>query len=119
MFFRNRDLVNELPRRKQRGINKENILNIAASGGEYNPERLKGQLNLAGCQAGYTRSTEETTDSQPQPQTHHIALCLVTYLVVERERFERGMTWRQFKRHLIPKKPHTPLPALERLRMAA
>jgi hypothetical protein len=32
---------NELSRRKQRGINKENIFNIAASGGEYNPERLK------------------------------------------------------------------------------
>jgi hypothetical protein len=32
---------NELPRRKQRGINKENIFNIAASGGEYNPERFK------------------------------------------------------------------------------
>jgi putative transposase len=80
---------------------------------------LKSQLNLEGCQAGYTRSTEETTDSQPQPQTHHIALCLVAYLIVERERFERRMTWRQFKRHLILKKPHTPLPALERLRMAA
>jgi hypothetical protein len=39
--------------------------------------------------------------------------------MVERERFERGMTWRQFKRHLILKKPHNPLPALERLRMAA
>ena len=32
--------INELPRRKQRGINKENIFNIAASGGEYNPERF-------------------------------------------------------------------------------
>lgn len=80
---------------------------------------LKSQLNLEGCQAGYTRSTEETTDSQPQPQTHHIALCLVAYLIVERERFERGITWRQFKRHLILKRPHTPLPALERLRMVA
>ena len=80
---------------------------------------LKSQLNLAGCQADYTRSTEETTGSQPQPQTHYIALCLVAYLMVERERFERGMTWRQFKRHLILKKPHTSLPTLERLRMAA
>src|SRR5919197_2306809 len=82
------------------------------------PEFLQ-YIRLEGCQAGYTRSTEETTDSQPQPQTHHIALCLVAYLIVEHERFERRMTWRQFKRHLILKKPHTPLPALERLRMAA
>jgi hypothetical protein len=80
---------------------------------------LRSQLNLEDCQAGYTWSTQETTDSQPQPQTPHIALCLVAYLIVERERFERRMTWRQFKRHLILKKPHTPLPALERLRMAA
>ena len=48
-----------------------------------------------------------------------IALCLVAYLMVERERFERGMLWRQFKRHLILKKPHTSLPALEWLRTAA
>jgi hypothetical protein len=34
-------------------------------------------------------------------------LCLVAYLIVEHERFERRMTWRQFKRHLILKKtPH-------------
>jgi hypothetical protein len=32
---------------------------------------------------------------------------------------ERRMTGRQFKRHLILKKSQTPLPALERLRMAA
>jgi hypothetical protein len=32
---------NELPAASGRGINKENIFNIAASGGEYNPERFK------------------------------------------------------------------------------
>jgi hypothetical protein len=64
---------------------------------------LKSQLSLEGCQAGYTQSTEETTDSQPQPQTPHFALCLVAYLIVERERSERGVTWRQFKCHLILK----------------
>jgi hypothetical protein len=37
---------------------------------------LKSQLNLEGCQAGYTRSTEETTESQPQPQTP--SHCLVS-----------------------------------------
>jgi hypothetical protein len=53
---------------------------------------LKSQLNLEDCQAGYTWATQGTTDPQPQPQTHHIALCLVAYLIVERERFERRMT---------------------------
>jgi hypothetical protein len=80
---------------------------------------LKSQLSLEGCQAGYTRSTEKKTHLQPQTQTHHIALCLVAYLIVERERFDQGITWRQFKRHLILKRSQVPLPALERVRMAA
>jgi hypothetical protein len=80
---------------------------------------VKSQLSLEGCQAGHMRSTEQTTPSQPQAQTHHIALCLVAYLIVERERFDQGMTWRQFKRHLILKRSQIPLPALERVRMAA
>jgi putative transposase len=80
---------------------------------------VKSQLSLEGCQAGYTRPTEKTTHSQPQPQTHHIALCLIAYLIVERERFDQGMSWRRFKRHLILKRSQVPLPALERVRMAA
>jgi hypothetical protein len=80
---------------------------------------VKSQLSLEGCQAGYRRSTEKQTHLPPQTQTHHIALCLVAYLIVERERFDQGMTWRQFKRHLILKRSQLPLPALERVRMAA
>jgi hypothetical protein len=80
---------------------------------------LKSRLSLEGCQADYTRLTEKTTYSQPQAQTHHIALCLVAYLIVERERFDQEMAWRQFKRHLILKRSPVPLPALERVRMAA
>jgi Transposase DDE domain len=80
---------------------------------------VKSQLSLEGCQAGYTRSTEKKTHLQPQTQIHHIALCLVAYLIVERERFDQGITWRQFKRHLILKRSQVPLPALERVRMAA
>lgn len=80
---------------------------------------VKSQLSLEGCQAGYTRPTEKTTHSQPQAQTHHIALCLIAYLIVERERFDQGMSWRRFKRHLILKRSQVPLPALERVRMAA
>jgi putative transposase len=80
---------------------------------------LKSQLSLESCQAGYTRPTEKTPHSQPQAQTHHIALCLVAYLIVERERFDQGMSWRRFKRYLILKRSQVPLPALERVRMAA
>jgi putative transposase len=80
---------------------------------------VKSQLNLEGCQAGYTRPTEKKIHSQSQTQTHHIALCLVAYLIVERERFDQRMTWRQFKRHLILKRSQVQLPALQRVRMAA
>jgi hypothetical protein len=80
---------------------------------------LKSQLTLEGCQAGYRRSTEKKTHLQPQTRTHHIALYLVACLIVERERFNQGMTWRQFKRHLILKRSQPPLPALEQVRMAA
>ena len=80
---------------------------------------LKSQLSLEGCQAGYKRSTEKQTHFQPQAQTHHIALCLVAYLIIERERFDQRMTWRQFKRHLILKRSRLPLPALEQILMAA
>ena len=81
---------------------------------------VKSQLSLEGCQAGYRRATEKKAHFlPPQTQTHHLALCLVAYLIVERERFDQGMTWRQFKRYLILKRSQVPLPALERVQMAA
>jgi hypothetical protein len=80
---------------------------------------LKSQLSLEGCQVGYRRSVEESSRPQPRPQEHHIALCLVAYLIVERERVDQRLTWRKLKRQLILKGPQTPLPSLERLRMAA
>jgi putative transposase len=80
---------------------------------------LKSQLSLEACQAGYTRSSEEKPLPQERAQEHHIALCLVAYLIVERERLDRGDTWRQRKRQLILTGPQGILPALERVRRAA
>jgi putative transposase len=80
---------------------------------------LKSQLSLEGCQVGYRGSVEGSSRPQPRPQEHHIALCLVAYLIVERERVEHRLTWRQLKRQLILRGPQTSLPSLERLRMAA
>lgn len=80
---------------------------------------LKSQLSLAGCQVGYRRSVEESSRPQPRPQEHHIALCLLAYLIVERERVDQRLTWRKLKRQLILKGPQAPLPSLKRLRMAA
>ena len=55
----------------------------------------------------------------PTLQEHHIALCLVAYRIVERERLNRGLTWRQLKQQLIIKGSQITLSALERVRQAA
>jgi hypothetical protein len=62
---------------------------------------LKSQVSLEGCQVGYKRVTAEQPYPKAGAQTHHIALCLVAYLIVERERLDQGCTWRQCKRRLI------------------
>jgi putative transposase len=80
---------------------------------------LKSQVSLEACQAGYRRSCDKKPLPQEGAQEHHIALCLVAYLIVERERLDRGGTWRQRKRQLILTGLQSALPALERVRRAA
>jgi putative transposase len=80
---------------------------------------LKSQLSLESCQAGYRRSSEASPRPGEGAQEHHIALCLVAYLIVERERLDHEDTWRQRKRQLILRGPQGGLPALERVRGAA
>jgi putative transposase len=80
---------------------------------------LKSQLSLESCQAGYKRASEVSSLPREGPQEHHIALCVVAYLIVERDRLDRGETWRQRKRQLILTGPQGILPALERVRRAA
>jgi putative transposase len=80
---------------------------------------LKSQVSLEACQAGYRRSSVPKSLPREGAQEHHIALCLVAYLIVERERVDRGDTWRQRKRQLILTGPQGALPALERVRRAA
>jgi Transposase DDE domain len=63
----------------------------------------KGQLSVEACQAGYTRSYTRQREVREEVQAHHIALCLVAYLMLERERLDRGMTFRQLRRTLIGK----------------
>jgi hypothetical protein len=60
---------------------------------------LKSELSLEGCQVGDRRRGAEAPSSPPRAQEHHIALCLVAYLVVEHERLNERVTWRKF---LIP-----------------
>ena len=79
---------------------------------------LKSQLSLEACPVGYKRRGAAPVQP-PRAQEHHIALCLMAYLVVERERLDQGVTWREWKRHLILKGQQVPLPALERVRKAA
>ena len=80
---------------------------------------LKSQLSLEACQVGYRRRGTDTAAVCPRAQEHHIVLCLVAYLIVERERLDQGVTWRTCKRRLILKGSQVALPALERVRKAA
>jgi putative transposase len=80
---------------------------------------LKSSLSLEACQVGYKRSRAALRCPAPGAQEHHIALCLVAYLIVERERLDQGLTWRHLKRRLILKGVQVSLPALERVREAA
>jgi Transposase DDE domain len=80
---------------------------------------LKSQLSLEACQVGYRRRGTDPARSQPRAQEHHIVLCLVAYLVVERERLDQGMSWRKLKQRLILTGRQVPVPALERVRKAA
>ena len=80
---------------------------------------VKSQLSLEGCQGGFTRSWKDKAPAQEGAQTHHIAVCLVAYLIVERERLDQQCTWRQLKRCLILQGRQLALPALERVRAAA
>ena len=80
---------------------------------------LKSQLGLEACQGGYRRRGADPAQPRPRAQEHHMALCLVAYLVVERERLDHGVSWRKFKRCLILTGSPVTLPALERVRKAA
>ena len=80
---------------------------------------LKSERGLAACQAGYRRPGSKEPRPLPQVQEHHIALCLVGYLIVEHERLAHGRTWRTYKRRLILQGIQVALPALERVRKAA
>ena len=80
---------------------------------------LKSQRSLEACQGGYTRSWKATLPPKDGEQSHHIALCLVAYLIVERERLDQGSTWRQLQRSLILPGRQLALPARERVRATA
>ena len=80
---------------------------------------LKSQLSLEACQGGCTRSWKAKSSAKEGVQSHHIAVCLVAYLIVEHERLAQGCPWRQLKRQLILRASHAALPALERVRAAA
>jgi hypothetical protein len=80
---------------------------------------LKSSLSLEACQAGYRRSRTDTARPREGAQAPQVALCLVAYLIVERERLDRGLTWVRLKRYLILTGASEALPALERVRQAA
>ena len=81
---------------------------------------LKSELGLEGCQVGYKRFGHRREEEPPQQaQEHHIALCLVAYLILQKECIPRGLSLRKLRRQLILKRFELSLPALDELRDAA
>jgi len=81
---------------------------------------LKSELGLEDCQAGYERACNRIRSTPPiQAQEHHIALCLVAYLILEKERFKRKTSIRELRQDLIIKRFRIKLPVLAQLRDAA
>jgi Transposase DDE domain len=80
---------------------------------------LKEQLSLAACQAGDTRRGTEACQGEAGVPAHPLALCLVAYRILERERSQHGITRRQLRRRLIVRGLKLSLPSLKRVRMAA
>jgi|GEM_PF-778100 len=78
---------------------------------------LKSELGAERCQAGYRRRKGEKPKwKKDGPQEHHLCLCLVTYLILERERFERGVSLRKLRQELILRRQEVQLPTLSELR---
>jgi hypothetical protein len=71
---------------------------------------------LEAYQAGYWWFSEEKPLCREGAQEYHTALCLVAYIIVERERLDQGDTWHQHKRQLIWTGPQGALAALRRVR---
>jgi putative transposase len=80
---------------------------------------LQDQWSLEACQAGDTRSYARQREGRAEVPAHHLALGLVAYLIVERERLTRGLTFRQLRRTLIVKGQQVSLPSLQCVRTAA
>jgi putative transposase len=68
----------------------------------------KDQLSLTSCQARSERA-----------QLHHMTCCLIAFCVLERERYDRGVSIYKLKRHLSFKGRSYALPVLERLKSVA
>ena len=80
---------------------------------------LKDLLGLEACQAGYKRSRVQERAACEGMQEHHLALCVVAYSILERERIDQGITLRQLRQKLIVRGLKVPLPSLKRVRIAA
>lgn len=81
---------------------------------------LKCELGAEDCQSGYHRSEKAcSTEPQEGPQTHHIALCLVAFVLIEKDSVDSNISWYQLRRKLMLRRFELPLPAFDALRAAA
>jgi len=74
---------------------------------------LKSKLGVECCQVGYSRQKWNMHKKpKSEAQEHHLALCLVAYVILERERINRGITIQKLRQQLIFERNAAELPAL-------
>jgi hypothetical protein len=64
---------------------------------------LKSELNLESCQVGIERVLAEEEKRGEGAQEHHIALCILSCMVLQKEASKKNLTLYQMKRQLIMK----------------
>ncbi len=83
-------------------------------------KRLKSGLGIHGCQSGHSRSKNAVKISTDSPdstssQAHHIALCCLAYVVIEKERQKKVMSWYKLRETLVHTKAFIPMPVLHEI----
>lgn len=81
---------------------------------------LKSKLGVECCQVGYCREKWGIRKkSESKAQEHHMVLCLVAYVILERERINQGISIRKLRMQLILERNADELPALIELMKVA
>jgi len=79
-------------------------------------ELSESHPDIEKCQSG---CQPKNSPFRQVAQGYHIVLCLIAYLIIERERTDKKMIWQKFRHHIILKGQSVRLPSFSRLKSVA